>query len=143
LLARLDPELFAEERTRLAVRRERLRLPAASIERQHELTPERLPERILLQETADLRHQLRVPTKGQLGIDPVADHLMPHLVEASQVGLGEALVPNPLDGRPTPLAQCLFASRDRARVVACLQRAVPLGGGVLEALQVELAREDA
>ena len=46
LLARLEPELLDERRPRVAIRRERLGLPARAIQRQHQLTREALAQRV-------------------------------------------------------------------------------------------------
>src|SRR5204862_6847660 len=57
LRARLEPELLDEDAATLAVARERLRLPARPVEREHQLPAQLLSQRLLCDERLELRDE--------------------------------------------------------------------------------------
>src|SRR5207244_2184623 len=61
LLTGLESELFGEESSPAPIRRKGLRLPAAAVERKHQLGPQLLPQGVLRDKPLQLCDQLRVP----------------------------------------------------------------------------------
>ena len=89
---RLDAQLLHEHPTGFLVRLERLGLPSAPIQGEHELPAGSLPERIVAHEPFELPDELRSAAKFQLGLDPLLDRGQAELLEAGRFVLGEALV---------------------------------------------------
>jgi hypothetical protein len=56
--AGVEPERLGERAPRVLERVERVRLPAAAVEREHQLTPQPLSERVLLDGGMERRHDL-------------------------------------------------------------------------------------
>ena len=71
--ARLEAELLAQQLTRLPVRRQRLSLAAGTIEREHQLLAQPLPQRVRGDQRLDLRDQLAVASQRQLRGDSLLD----------------------------------------------------------------------
>jgi hypothetical protein len=69
LLARVETEALGEERACAVVRRERLGLALGVVEREHELAPQPLAERLLGDETLQLGDERSVAAERQLRID--------------------------------------------------------------------------
>ena len=67
--ARTDTELLVEERVELAVRAQRLGLTPAAVQREHELAPEPLAQRVHADERLELREQGSVPSECEVRID--------------------------------------------------------------------------
>ena len=84
LLARLDAEVLAERAPRLAIRVERLCLPAAAVEREHELAAEPLAVRVLGDQALQLGHEHVVCALVELCIDSALDGGEPKVVEPSR-----------------------------------------------------------
>src|SRR4051794_32349495 len=78
----IEPRLLSQDGPRAAVHRERVRLPAAAVERQHELSLQLLAKRPLPYERLELRNQLVVPTEGEVRLDPFLERNRPQLLEA-------------------------------------------------------------
>ena len=89
---RLDPELLDVDAPRVAVGRERFRLPAGAIERQHQLSAQPLAERMLGGEPFELGRELTVPAERELRLDALLDGFEPQLLEPGALGGGEGLV---------------------------------------------------
>ena len=73
LRRRVEPELVGEREPRRAVGLERLRLPAAAVERHHQLAAQPLPQRMRGHERLQLRDQLRVMAERELRVEPLLD----------------------------------------------------------------------
>src|SRR5207244_104819 len=71
LRARLDPELVHEQPATLAVARERVGLAPAAVEREHQLPPQPLAQRLVLDEPFELGDEAIVATELELGGDPL------------------------------------------------------------------------
>ena len=69
LLARLQSELSGEQLSRSPVRSERVRLALAAVEREHELAPESLAQRVLGNQRFQLAHKLGVEPEVELCLD--------------------------------------------------------------------------
>ena len=68
----LKPQLAGEPAPRALIGLERVGLAAGPVQRQHQLTPEALLERMLAGEILELGDQLARRPGGQIGVDPAA-----------------------------------------------------------------------
>jgi hypothetical protein len=125
---RLEPELV-ERRTRIAVCREGIGLPARPVEGEHLQRTEALAVRVGGDEPVELRHDMLVGTSLDVGGDACFEARQPGLLEAGRVGAREPLVGDVRERRPAPQGE-------RLGVAA-------LPGQLVEAGDVELARLDA
>ena len=89
--ARLEPELVVEQRPRPPVHLEALRLPAAPVEREHQLRPEPLAERVLGGERLELGDEREVAAERELGVDALLDGGEPQLLEPLDLDARERL----------------------------------------------------
>ena len=77
--------------TQVGVRPQRLRLPTASIQRNHLLARQPLAKRVLANELPQLTAKRCLPAEGELGLDAVFERGEPQLGEPGDLGLGERL----------------------------------------------------
>ena len=68
------------------VRLERVRLPARAVKREHELPAEPFAERLLTDQSVELRNEGRVAPKGKIGVDAVLERLEAKLGEVRRRG---------------------------------------------------------
>ena len=102
----------------------RVALAARPVQRQHELTPEPFPERVLGDQALDLGHQLGAGAGGEVGVDPVLEGDEPQLVEPASLG-GEWLRrrrTRRTRRRPTARAPRAACRRRRGRPIAARRR---------------------
>jgi hypothetical protein len=92
LAAGFDPELLDESATRLLVASERLRLPAGTVQREHQLDAQPLPQRLARDVRLELPDERRVAAEGKIGLEPLLERLQAELLDAGDLGLGEAFV---------------------------------------------------
>ena len=128
LPARLDAQLVDELPSGLLVHVERLGLPAAPVEREHQLRTEPLPQRMLGGERLELRDQVCPATEREVCLDPLLENRQPSFLEAADLLPREAGVGDVGEGRPTP--ECEGVD----------QLPAPFARETLETLDVELAR---
>ncbi len=102
LRRRLDPELVDEQPTALVVETDRLRLPASPVEREHQLRPELLAQGVYADELLELADERPVPAQLQVGVDSPLERGQPELLQASDRGLGERVVGEIRQRRPSP-----------------------------------------
>ena len=69
-LAGVDAELIGEQVAGPAVGGQRLGLPVAPVQRQHQLAVQPLPQRMLGGQLLQLGGERIVPAKRQIGVDP-------------------------------------------------------------------------
>jgi hypothetical protein len=129
LLSRLEPELLDEGRARVAVRRERVGLPARAIQRQHQLAREALPQRMRPERRGELPDDLGMPAVGELAPEPPLDGGQAQLLEPRDLALGEVVEREVVERRTAPQRQRLLVA------ILVEQRA--------KAVEVELVRFDA
>ena len=139
---RLDPELLDVDAARIAVRRERLRLPAGAIERQHQLPAQPLAERMLGDEPFELGRELPVPAERQLRLDPLLDGLDAQLLEPGALGGGERIVCELGQRGPAPELERLAERRRGGGGVAVGEQPAPVPEQPLEPQRVDLAGVD-
>ena len=80
------------------VRIQRIRLAAVAVERQHQPSPQALPQRIVGQQRLDLPHRPPGHARGQHALDPILLRLEAKVVQASRLQPGTTVV------RPDPPA---------------------------------------
>src|SRR5206468_1183196 len=76
------PELLDQEPPPGSVARERLRLAAAAVQREHQLAERALAQRLLLDECLQLADEPRVLAQLELGFNPLLERAEAELVEA-------------------------------------------------------------
>ena len=103
----LDPELLDERSARIVIGRERLGLAAAPVEREHQLTPEPLAQRLRADERLDLRDELGVRPKLEVGGDPLLEHAEAQILEPVDLRLRERLQLEIGERRATPQSERL------------------------------------
>ena len=107
----VDAELAGEQVAGTPVGGQRLGLPAAAIQRQHELAVQPLPQRMLGGQLLQLAGERVVPAKRQVSIDPRLQRGEPQLLQAGRLGPGERVVgqvgQHPAAPQPQRLAQRL------------------------------------
>ena len=91
-LAGLEAEVLGQQPTCLAIRIERLGLPPRSIQREHELRAQTLPQRVLSDRCLQLTHDAEMPAKCQLGLETLLERGQPELLEPSGLSLSERLI---------------------------------------------------
>ena len=77
LRSRLQTELAREQPAAVAVGLERLRLPAAAVEREHPLSPQALPQRVGCHERGEPPHDLGVAPETEQRLDLVLGRALP------------------------------------------------------------------
>ena len=92
LRRRVEPLLVREREPRRAVDLERLRLPAAAIERKHQLAAQPVAERVGGDERFQLPDKLGVAAEQELGVEPILEGDDAQLVEARGFVPGELLL---------------------------------------------------
>ena len=88
----IDAELTGEQVAGPPVGGERLGLPAAAVQRQHELAVQPLPQRMLSGQLFQLGGERVVPAKRQVSVDPGLQRGEPQLLQAGCLGPGERIV---------------------------------------------------
>ena len=68
-----DPERFDVRPSSALERVEGVGLPAAAIEREHQLAAQTVVKRVLRDEPLELRHHLGVPAERKVGVDAILD----------------------------------------------------------------------
>src|SRR5215472_12115392 len=81
----LHADLVDENSTGSPKREQRVALPSAAVEREHQLGPERFPQRPLVDEGLELGCHLGVPAQREVGIDPGLQGRQAHLFETSRL----------------------------------------------------------
>jgi hypothetical protein len=103
-------------------------LPTRPVEREHELSPESLAQRVQTNEPFELTDKRRMPASGEIHVDAPLQAGDAELVESGDLGLREALIGEVGERPPTPKTQ-------RGLEVA-------VGDQLLDAIGVELAWSD-
>jgi hypothetical protein len=137
LLARPEAEIVVQVAPRLLVDLEGLGVATRAIERDHKLRDEALAVGRLLDQPAQLSHELLMAAKGKIRVD--ADLERPRAKLAQTLGLRAAVQMQRHAGenRAVPEAECLLRSRRGTRIVAGGQRLGCLVYERLEDLRVE------
>src|SRR5205823_14556530 len=89
--ARLDAELVDQHAAALAVDGQRVDLPAAAIEGEHQVAAQPLAQRLVAYECRQLTHQLLVAAELELGRDAPFERVEPQIGQATGGREGERL----------------------------------------------------
>ena len=135
----VDAELLDQRPASALERVQRVGLPAAAVQREHQLAAQALAKRVLRDERLELRHQLVMAAERQLSVDAIFDRRETELLEPGDLALRERLVSQLGQRLPAPERKRLAqAGRPLLRIVA-LSR---LGDQRLEPRDVDLAGRD-
>jgi hypothetical protein len=133
---RLEPKLIAQRAPRIAVGRQRLSLTARAVERQHQLGPQPLAQRMKHHKRLELADQLRITRENQVRLDPPLERVKPLLLEPHDLGGGELLIREIGERGAAPEGERLT---QRASRLPWLTSRGP-GGQALETVRVHLVR---
>ena len=106
------------------------------------MRPQRLAQRMLAHQCAQLTDELGVAATGELGLDPAFQRVQPHLVEPESLGHEQAAFGDLRQGRPAPEGE---RPRERRRGFLrspALERFDPARRQLLEAIDVAAATFD-
>ena len=133
----LDPQLLDQQPAPLAHHLERLRLPAAAIQRQHQVRPQPLSQRMLGHQRPRRSDQVGVAPAGELGAYPLLDRLDAQLLEAVDLALCEVFEAVIGQRRPAPEPESHFkvgsrtsGSSARARASRSSKRCESMSSGL-------------
>ncbi len=84
------------------VRLQRLRLPSTPVQREHQLPPKPLPERVLRDEVLQLADDARMTSERQVGVDAVLEDGETRLLETNGRPFGDGLVREVAQRRAAP-----------------------------------------
>ena len=138
--ARFDAELPDEQPAAVPVARERVRLPAAPVEREHQLPPQPLAEGLRLDEGLEIGDEPLVPAELEVGVGPLLERGEPELGQPTRGRPRERLLPELDQRRPAPEAE------RPAEELRAASRIARFGGGLgqgFEPREVELPRRRA
>ena len=111
------PSSSIEPRARAAVRLECLGLPAAAVEREHQLPVQPLPSRVLVDERLELRHELGCAAGcEQSASSRSSQRQQPQLLEPCDLYLRERLVGEVGQRLADPERECLVEPHRRRRM---------------------------
>jgi hypothetical protein len=138
LRARLHADLVEQLAVRLAVGLQRLRLPAAPIQREHQMLHELLARRMLGHQVLQLADDVALAPGRQVGLQPRLQRRQALLLQPRDLGRRERLRREIGKRRPAPQPQRLAQHLGRLRRLAVRQRLPPAANELLEARRVEL-----
>ena len=137
--ARLEPQLVRQHAPRAAVGLERLSLARRAVQRQHQLAPQPLAQRVLGHQRLELTDEPRMAPRGQLGVHARLEGLEPQLLDAGDLGLRERLIGEVAERRAAPQIQRLTQLARRPLGVGHAR----LADQAFEACHVKLGAVDA
>jgi hypothetical protein len=127
---------------RIPVRLERIGLPPAAVEREHQLSAQSLAQRVLADERVELARDLGMPAAGEVGVDPRAEAAEAQILEPRDLGLGEALVGDVGERRPAPELERVLQRGGRLPRLTARELLAPQPQAPLEAVGVERVRRE-
>ncbi len=108
---RFEAGLVDERAAALLVAGQGLSLAPAPVEREHELGPEALPQRMLIDQAPQPGDELTVPPAGQAGLAAQLDGFQPGLLELAGGHGHQWRARHVSQRRPAPQPQCLGQQR--------------------------------
>jgi hypothetical protein len=103
--SRLDPQLLDQRCARIPVCLERVHLPSRPVERKHQMATQPLTEGMRPDQLLNLRDELAMSPERKVGLDALLERGQPQLLQRGDRSLGEWLVREICEGRPSPQAQ--------------------------------------
>ena len=122
LRPRLEPELVREHAPRLLEDLERVRLAPAAVERQHQLPPQPLAERVVGERRAKGGHELAMLAERERDLELLLERIDVERLEAARLRVEPRRPRQPLQRRPTPQRRCRRHGVRRGGDVAVAQR---------------------
>ena len=136
---RLNPELAVEDLASVVIDVERVRLAPRAIEREHQASRERLAQRHLRDDPAQLGHDGEMMAAGELGIDSPLERERTKLVEPRPLSSGDVARGEIPERRASPQTEGGRQGRGRGLGLAVFEGARRVGHEGLEPLDVDLA----
>ena len=115
--ARFDAQLVAQQTPEPTEGAQRFALAAGSIQRQHELRPQALPERMGADQAFQVPDQPLVIAERQSDLDPLLGAHQPQFIQSGRLASGELLEGELHQGRTPPQPQCRIKQRQGGGVV--------------------------
>ena len=112
--AGIEAEFVGEKAPRVPVRRKRVGLPAAAIQREHQLQPESFAQRLLCNELLDVVHHFAMSPELEQAVDMQFQCFETQLTEPLRGDPCVALERHVLGHRASPDSERLFEQRCRA-----------------------------
>ena len=137
---RLDPELVNQLATRALIALKRIRLPARSIQREHQLRLEAFSQRVLAHQRLELADQRGVPAEREIGVDPILERREALLLQPRSLALRKRLIREVRQRRPAPQRQRLPQPSARELRITLRERVAALRHARLESVRIELPR---
>ena len=122
LRPRLQPQLLLQHPPRLLKALERVRLPAAPVEREHQLRPQPLSERILLDGGTELRHDLAMLAERERRLELLLESIDSQRLQPPRLAAEPRRLGQPLQRRTAPEAERQRNGLRRAAGIALAQR---------------------
>ena len=139
---RVDAELLGENRSRAGVRGDRIGLPVTAIQRDHQLAPHALTERVGSDECLELADELVVQAEGKVALHAFFESGEVGLVEAHDLRLGERFVAQVGEGWAAPQCQRFVQRVGRVLRTVCGELAATACHQSVEAVHVDHIRID-
>jgi hypothetical protein len=141
--AGLEPQLLSQRVPRLPEHRERVGLPVAPVEGEHQLPAEPLAAPVLGDQRFELCDQIAMAPEREVGVDPVLERRQPQLLQPRHLGLRERFVADVLVGLAAPQPERLAEARLRRAGLAPRQLGAAACDQELEPLEVQLTGREA
>ena len=133
----LEPQLVGEHAARLLERVERIRLAAAAVERQHQLPPQPLPERVVRERRTKRRRELPMLAEREPDLEVLLERVDAQRLEPARLGAEPRRAGQTLQRRSAPEGKRRRDRVRRCRGVAVAQRGAGLREQLLEPDRVD------
>ena len=132
LRPRLEPQLVGEHAPRLLERLERVGLAAAAVEREHQLSPQPLPEGVVRERRTERRRELAMLAEREPDLEVLLERVDVQRLEPARLGAEPRRAGQPLQRRSAPEGERRRDRVRRGRDVAVAQRGARLREQLLE-----------
>ena len=132
----IDAQIVGEQVAGTPVGGERVALPAAAIQRQHELAVQPLPQGMVGGQLLQFGSEGVVAVQGQVGVDPGLEGGQPQFLQAGRFGADECVVGQVSEYRAAPPGQRLAQRPSSLCVPARFQRRPPGGEAIFKPRRV-------
>jgi hypothetical protein len=136
-LAWLDAKLIDELAPGVLVGLQRVGLPVAAIQREHQLGAQPFPVGLLGDQRLERSHNLGLETQGELRLDELLERSDSQVLQASDLGLREVLAGELSQRRTAPHRQHRLQHRDSALGSPCAQLVAAFGYKLFKAASVD------